>query len=111
MMDLFGRKRIAQLREDLAQADETNNAFGRKIAQLESTELQLMGQIREMDQLIYRMSQCTSWESMRPIFNELQHPAERRMRKESNRITDVLIPEMKKAYRAEDQALQRKLGK
>ena len=77
--------------------------FGRKakqeIAKLEASELQLMGQIREMDQLIYRMSQCTSWESMRPIFNELQAPAERRMREESNRIRDVLIPEMKKAYR------------
>ncbi len=105
-MNLFGKKRIAQLEESLADKErlfaiqqtgwrESNE----KVAKLEASELRLMGQIREMDQLIFNMAQCTSWEQMRPIFRELQAPAAKRMRLESDRIKTLLIPEMQKAYR------------
>lgn len=63
------------------------------------SELALMVKIREMDQLIFSMSQCTSWEQMQPIFAKLKILTDARMIDESNRIKQVLIPEMQKAYR------------
>ncbi len=91
-MDLFGKKKT------LAQANVIK-AQALTIAKLEASELQLMGQIRDMDQLIFNIQQCSSWEQMRPLFNKLQEPMERRKQLESERIQAVLIPEMKKAYR------------
>ena len=65
--------------------------------------------IRTMDQLIFQMSQCTDWPSMRPHFNQLQAMTEARMREESNRIRDLLIPEMKKVYTKENDLLENKI--
>jgi hypothetical protein len=58
----------------------------------------LIAQIREMDQLVFQMSQQDNWDNMRPYFNTLQNCTTYRMQHESNRIRDVLIPEIKKAY-------------
>lgn len=66
--------------------------------QLNTQILQLVATIRQMDQKIYRMSQCSSWEQMRPIFNELHAGTERRMQDESRRIQMLLIPEIREAY-------------
>lgn len=90
-MDILGRK--ARIQANIIATQST------AIRRLEDSELKLMVQIREMDQLIFRMSQCTSWEQMRPIFNELQGPTNQRMIAESDRIKTLLIPEMQKAYR------------
>jgi len=98
---MFGRKaaQIRQLQESLAQADDNYTHQSKRVRELEASELKLMGQIREMDQLIFQMAQKTSWDQQRPIFNQLQAQTERRMRLESDRIKQVLIPEMQKAYR------------
>lgn len=106
-MDLFNRKRVARLEAALAHEKELysrallehRSTTERRIAALEASELKLMGTIREMDQAIYRMSQCPDWERMRPIFAELNDLTQRRMIAESDRIKSVLIPEMQKAYR------------
>lgn len=92
-MDIFGHKAKIKGQAAIIAGHEA------KIAALESSELNLMVQIRDMDQLIFRMSQCTSWDQMRPIFNQLQAPVEKRMSDESDRIKTLLIPEMQKAYR------------
>lgn len=90
-MNIFNRKAKAQ--------EVVIKAQAATIAKLEASELYLMGQIREMDQLIFRMSQASSWDQMRPIFHDLKYRTDHRMKLESDRIATVLIPEMKKAYR------------
>ncbi len=54
--------------------------------------------IRAMDQLIYQMTQCSSWESMRPYFNQLQASASDRQRTESDRINNLLRGELLSVY-------------
>lgn len=105
-MDLFNRKLVIELTEAL---DDYRRLLGinrigwlesnEKIAKLEASELALMSKIRDMDQLIFSMSQCTSWEQMQPIFVKLKTFTDARMIDESNRIKTLLIPEMQKAYR------------
>lgn len=90
-MDLLGRKRIAQLLGTIEQQDE-------ELAKANQTIREMAATIREMDQRIFRMSQCTDWSSMRPIFNELQTDTEARMRKESDRIKDVMRRELLEVY-------------
>lgn len=98
-MDLFGKKRIAQLEREINNLTAMVKNQTNDINRLEASELRLMGQIRDMDTLIFQMSQCSDWLSMRPYFNQLQEPMERRRKDESNRIQTLLIPEMQKAYR------------
>lgn len=86
-MDLFGRKaqaRIAEL-EGIIELHEEQ-------------KLQLILDIRTMDQLIFQMSQCSSWQQMQPLFASLKIETDTRMHDESNRIQELLIPELKKAY-------------
>jgi hypothetical protein len=66
--------------------------------QLNTQILRLVATIRQMDQKIFRMSQCTSWPQMQPIFLELHNETMARMQDESRRIQTLLIPEIRKAY-------------
>jgi hypothetical protein len=80
----------------------TNNALTAqrsKIKQQDDEILILQTTIREMDQAIYNMSQCSSWTQMQPIFADLLYDTNLRMKEESERIQKVLLPEMRKAYR------------
>lgn len=90
-MDLFGKKAKA-LENVIASQAAT-------IRRLSASELDVQVKIRDMDQLIFAMSQCSSWDQMRPIFVKLKDLTDQRMIDESNRIKQVLIPEMQKAYR------------
>lgn len=54
--------------------------------------------IRNADQLIFQMSQYTSWDQMRPLFNKLQVGQESRQRAESNRISKILRTELISVY-------------
>ena len=68
---------------------------------LNDSELQneiLIKTIRDMDQRLWKMSQQPSWERMQPIFADLMIDVERRMRVESDRIRDLLIPSLKEVY-------------
>lgn len=91
-MDIFGRKKIAALENVIKSQSAT-------IHRQNTSELAVHRKIREMDQLIFAMYQCSSWEQMRPIFIKLQAMADARMLSESHRIQQVLIPEMQKTYR------------
>lgn len=66
--------------------------------QLNTQILRLVATIRQMDQKIFRMSQCSSWPQMQPIFLELHNETMARMQDESKRIQMLLIPEIRKAY-------------
>lgn len=91
-MDIFNRKKLkASIR--------IINSQAKQIGDMHKHELEAQRKIREMDQLIFAMSQCTSWDDMRPIFQKLKTFTDARMIDESNRIKQVLIPEMQKAYR------------
>jgi hypothetical protein len=62
------------------------------------TILRLTATLRQQDQLIYNMSQCSSWEEMRPFFMELFDGTQRRMKEESDRIRLMLVPEIVRTY-------------
>lgn len=102
-MDLFGRKAKAQI----AKLERENDNLSRGAEQLLREQSVLRNTLdatiktlRDQDQLIWTMGQQPSWERMRPHFNQLQSATESRMRLESDRIRDVLIPEIRKAYNA-----------
>jgi hypothetical protein len=59
---------------------------------------ELADDVRSMDQLIFHMSQCSSWQQMRPFFNKLQIMQEIRQKAESNRINDILRAELLQIY-------------
>lgn len=99
-MDLTGRKkRIANLEEALADKECILDISLKGWKETEARELAMQVKIREMDQLIFSMSQCSSWSEMQPIFAKLKTFTDQRMIDESNRIKTLLIPEMQKAYR------------
>jgi hypothetical protein len=58
----------------------------------------LVRTIRDIDEQIYKMSQCTDWSSMRPNFQVLEEGMISRKKVESDRIRDILRPELIKTY-------------
>lgn len=109
-MDIFNRKLVTELVEALNEhrrlLDSEKIESSDRIIELEASELALMVKIRDMDQLIFSMSQCSSWDQMQPIFAKLKTSTDKRMIDESNRIKQVLIPEMQKAYRQPEEVPQ-----
>lgn len=100
-MNLFDRKakrRIVELEIAIREANATIEKLVRDENNVYASRDALIKTLRDQDQLIYFMSQCTDWPSMRKHFNKLQEGTDRRMRLESDRIRDVLIPEVRKAY-------------
>lgn len=74
-----------------------------------SRELLLMRTIRDMDQAIFSISQVApDWDRMRPLFAELLDGTNLRMSDENNRIKEVLIQEMQKAYPGPNKPLEPK---
>lgn len=59
---------------------------------------ELADDIRNMDHLIFKMSQCTNWIQMQPFYLELAEGMEARKRNESNRINNILRKELIKTY-------------
>lgn len=93
MMDLFGKKAHA--------LENVINSQKATIRRQGASELALQRKLRDIDQLVFAMGQCTSWEQMQPIFLKLKQGTDQRMIDESNRIKQVLMPEMQKTYRDE----------
>jgi len=60
--------------------------------------LRLVALLRQIDQLIYKVSQSPSWEQMRPHIQELCEGMYDRMQAESDRIREVMIPQIREAY-------------
>jgi len=60
--------------------------------------LRLVALLRQIDQLLYKVSQSPDWETMRPYVRELCEGMYDRMRDESDRIRMVMIPQIREAY-------------
>lgn len=58
----------------------------------------LVRTIREMDDKIFQMGQCSGWEQMRRYFIPLQEGMTSRKVIESRRITELLLPELNDTY-------------
>lgn len=99
------KRRIAQLEEALADKDRLFNIqqtgwreSNERVTALQNQIEYLVRTIREMDDQIFKMSQCSSWEAMRPNFNRLQEGMTARKVVESNRISDLIRPELIRTY-------------
>src|SRR5882724_9516947 len=95
------KRRIAQLEEALADKERLFNIqqtgwreSNERVAALQNQIEYLVRTIREMDDQIFKMSQCSDWPSMRSNFNQLQDGMTSRKVAESNRINDLLRPEL-----------------
>ncbi len=60
--------------------------------------LRLVALLRQIDQLLYKVSQSPDWETMRPYVRELCEGMYDRMRDESDRICRVMISQIREAY-------------
>jgi hypothetical protein len=60
--------------------------------------LRLVALLRQIDQLLYKVSQSPDWETMRPHIRELCEGMYDRMRDESDRIRTMMIPQIREAY-------------
>lgn len=104
-MDLFGKRRIAQLEESLAQKDRLfdiqQTGWKETEAKLSTARNQieyLVRTIRDMDQEIYNMGQKTDWPAQRSHFVKLQEGMIARKHAESSRIGDILRGELIETY-------------
>jgi len=73
--------------------------------ELELQNLRLVATIRNMDQDIYRLSQCLDFIAMRPILQKLTSETQARMADESDRIRRLLVPEIQRTYNQHAAAL------
>lgn len=113
---MFGKKaqRIAQLEESLADKERLFHIqqtgwreSNEKAAALRTQVEYLVRTIRQMDDQIFAMSQCTGWPQMRPHFQTLSDGMTARKVAESNRIGELIRPELEKTYNAPTQKLIR----
>lgn len=83
-MDLFGKKAKRRLDAAIAESDRRSG--------------ELLRIIRDLDQVLYNMSQCApDWERMRPLLAGVMVSVERRRKQESDRITNLILQELEKA--------------
>ncbi len=60
--------------------------------------LRLVALLRQIDQLLYKVSQSPDWETMRPHMFALCEGMYDRMRDESDRIRALMVPQIREAY-------------
>lgn len=97
-MDLFGKRRIAQLQESLAQKDDEYTALANENYALKNQIEYLVRTIRQTDDIIFSISQCTDWTTMRPRVAQLTDQMTARKVTESNRINSILNGELISTY-------------
>ena len=88
--------KLVETEAKLAYADYIRDNQQTELKQAAISITNLSGCIRNIDQLIFQMSQCTSWDQMRPIFNQLQRDCESRQRAESTIISSTVIAELER---------------
>jgi multidrug resistance efflux pump len=103
------KRRIEQLEESLEDKERLFNIqqIGWKECEADLRAAQnqveyLVRTIRDIDEQIYKMSQCTSWAVMRPNFLNLEEGMISRKRAESDRIGELIRPELIKTYGTEE---------
>lgn len=97
-MDLFNRKRVAQLERANANLNRRLEQWERDEAKRQGEITKLVRDVREMDQLIFQMQTAGTPDQLRSAVQRAYAITEPRMREESDRIANLLIPEIKKAY-------------
>ena len=70
----------------------------------------LIRTIRDMDDKLFSISQCTNWPQMRPRVNALVEEMTARKVIESQRIGDLITRELHQTYKPESQALKQIKG-
>ena len=108
-MDLFGKARVAQLQEDLAQKDDEYTALANENRALKNQVEYLVRTIRQTDDKIFAISQCTDWPQMRPRIAQLTDEMTARKVAESNRINSLIVGELHDIYKP-DPALEQIKG-
>lgn len=98
-MDLFGKKRIAELIAEIAHLQERDAHFAKRDSVQGHQIEYLVRTIRKMDDIIFSMSQCSDWPSMQPRFAQLQDEMTARKVAESNRIGDIMRQELVQTYK------------
>lgn len=86
-MDLFNTKALAATNARIAGLEQ-------EILHLKSDRDSLAHNIREMDTLIFTMSQCSNWNQMQPYYQALQGRMEARRQRESDRIQSIIFDEL-----------------
>jgi len=101
-----------KLRQRIAELEKANANLNRRLreweggwkvtvdtARAKDNQIEyLIRTIRNMDEQIYKMSQCTSFKQMRPNFRNLEEGMIARKRAESDRIGELIRPELIKTY-------------
>lgn len=101
MTDLFGRKARAELASYKRMVEVQSSRNGELIMQVDSlrdANDRLIRELREMDQCAFALGQQYGQNDIAPTLRKLCAMAASRQQAESNRIRDVLIPEMRKVY-------------
>lgn len=75
----------------------------RQLAAKENQITYLLRDIRRTDDIIFSISQCTEWNSMRPRIAQLTDQMMTRKTIESNRINDLVVGELNNTYGAQKQ--------
>lgn len=91
-------KRIAELEAKNNRQSDTCMDLIKVNGDLRNQIEYLVRTIRGMDDQIFQMTQMSSFEAMRPHFVQLQDGMTSRKVAESNRIADILRPELEKTY-------------
>lgn len=96
------KKRIAELEKqyDELWTNYRNEADHNRVeeAALRNQVEYLVRTIRDMDEQIYKISQCRDWPSMRGHVSDLVEGMTVRKRAESDRIGELIRPELIKTY-------------
>lgn len=87
-----------KLRADVKHHLDRQIELARDVDRSDADTLKLTRDLREMDQLVYQMSQSGNAEQLRSAVARAWIITEKRMQAESKRIQAVLIPEIKAAY-------------
>ena len=107
---MFGNKRrIAELEAEVARLRANlineSNANRTEETTIRNQRDYLVRTLRDIDDQIFKMSQCSSWTQMQPNFATLKDGMTARKVAESNRISNLIRPELINTYS------QRQIGK
>jgi hypothetical protein len=93
---------VADQRQHIEKLQRESAEFAPQLRAAHNQIEYLVRTIRQMDDQIFAMSQCTDFNQMRPHFLTLSDGMTARKVAESNRIADILRPQLIETYRPTD---------
>lgn len=88
MFDIFNRRKVRELTDRL-------ESYSNDLDTMAIDNANLRQLLREQDELIWQMSQLSSWTEQRPFFNRLLTATNYRKEAESRRIGNIITKELK----------------